>query len=151
MMGLLINRGVVVGGAKGSGLRMTSFYSISLVGFYCSLLLPGWWAVGFNDSSYRVGPPSWERILRKLSLAFWIFGPLIFLIVTIKAVRTPVSARVSESTAITSKQSPGWQASRWAFALPLAGSLAFILPFNVTFWAPLESADRTLLDPIAKS
>lgn len=41
MMGLLINRGVVVGGTEGSGLRVTSLYSISLLGFYCSLLLPG--------------------------------------------------------------------------------------------------------------
>lgn len=151
MMGLLISRGVVVGGAKGSGLRVTSLDSLSLLGFYCSLLLPGWWAEGFNDASYRAGPPSWECILRKLSLAFWILGPLIFLIVTIKAVRTPVSARASASSAITSKPSPGGQASLWAFALPLAGSLAFILPSNLTFWAPVESADRILLDPIAKS
>lgn len=98
-------------------MRVTSLYSVSLVGTYCSLLLLGPWAVGFNDASYRVVPPSGEGILGKLSLAFWILGPLIFLIVTIKAVRTPVSARVSESGAITSKQSPGWQASLWAFTL----------------------------------
>lgn len=70
MMGPLANRAVVVIRASGSGWQGGSLYSVSLVGFYCSLPLLGQRAVGFNDVSHRVVPPPWEKHFKKTLMAF---------------------------------------------------------------------------------
>lgn len=106
-MGPLADGAAVVIGATGAGWQGCSSYSVSLVRVYCALPLLGQWPVGFNDVSHRVLPQPWEKHFKKM-LAVWILGPLIFLIVTIKAERTLVSARTSKSSTVTSKQSPGW-------------------------------------------